>query len=235
MPISELARDLDVLVVDDEPGILQLLLGYFSDRGFRVAGAADGRVAITSIQRAAGRLGLVVTDLNLPGADGFAVLQAARQANPRCYVVIITGHASLDSAIRAVRVGACDYLTKPFSMGQLDVVLSRVRDLHATAHHSDGRPPATVEVQPAAPAPPVACSSPVPAAAPAAPRRRATVTPPVALTPSEPEIIDGEVIDTDAAPDEGIVGSTHRRSIDARLNQLEAAFGRIEALLRERR
>ncbi|MGE0863985.1 MAG: response regulator, partial [Vicinamibacterales bacterium] len=74
------------------------------------------------------RFGLVVTDLNLPGADGFAVLQAARQANNNCYVVIVTGYASLDSAIHAVRVGAYDYLTKPFSMGQLDVVLTRITD-----------------------------------------------------------------------------------------------------------
>jgi len=66
--------------------------------------------------------------LNLPGADGFAVLQAARQANNNCYVVIVTGYASLDSAIHAVRVGAYDYLTKPFSMGQLDVVLTRITD-----------------------------------------------------------------------------------------------------------
>jgi DNA-binding response OmpR family regulator len=69
-----------------------------------------------------------VTDLNLPGADGFAVLQAARQVNESCYVVIVTGYASLDSAIRAVRVGAYDYLTKPFSLGQLDVILSRICD-----------------------------------------------------------------------------------------------------------
>jgi DNA-binding NtrC family response regulator len=72
----------------------------------------------------------VVTDLNLPGADGFAVLHAARQANPFCYVIIVTGYASLDSAIQAVRVGAYDYLTKPFSLGQLDLVMRRI------AHHS---------------------------------------------------------------------------------------------------
>lgn len=93
-----------------------------------VTGAQDGRAAIATLQRSNGRFGLVVTDLNLPGADGFAVLQAARHANPHCYVVIVTGYASLDSAIHAVRVGAYDYLTKPFSMGQLDVILARITD-----------------------------------------------------------------------------------------------------------
>ena len=49
-------------------------------------------------------------------------------ANPSCFVVIVTGYASLDSAIQAVRLGAYDYLTKPFSLGQLDVLLQRLQD-----------------------------------------------------------------------------------------------------------
>jgi DNA-binding NtrC family response regulator len=118
----------DALVVDDEEGIRELLISYFSSRGLNVTGAQDGRAAITALERSNGRYGLVVTDLNLPGADGFAVLQAARQANASCYVVIVTGYASLDSAIYAVRVGAYDYLTKPFSLGQLDVMLKRISD-----------------------------------------------------------------------------------------------------------
>jgi DNA-binding NtrC family response regulator len=104
------------------------LIEFFRARGFQVTGAQDGRAAIVALQRPHARFGLVVTDLNLPGADGFAVLHAARQADESCYVVIVTGYASLDSAIRAVRVGAYDYLTKPFSLGQLDVILSRICD-----------------------------------------------------------------------------------------------------------
>ena len=116
------------MVVDDDEAIRELIVSYFNGLGMLVTGAQDGRAAIATLQRSGGRFGLVVTDLNLPGADGFAVLQAARHANPHCYVVIVTGYASLDSAIHAVRVGAYDYLTKPFSMGQLDVVLARITD-----------------------------------------------------------------------------------------------------------
>jgi DNA-binding NtrC family response regulator len=68
----------------------------------------------------------VLTDLQLPGADGLAVLAAARRLHPAIHVVIVTGFASLDSAIQAVRLGAYDYLTKPFSLGQIDVVLRRI-------------------------------------------------------------------------------------------------------------
>jgi DNA-binding NtrC family response regulator len=128
MPLFALRPQWDALVVDDDESIRELLISYFSSRGLNVTGAQDGRAAISALERSNGRFGLVVTDLSLPGADGFAVLQAARQANASCYVVIVTGYASLDSAIYAVRVGAYDYLTKPFSTGQLDVMLKRIGD-----------------------------------------------------------------------------------------------------------
>jgi DNA-binding NtrC family response regulator len=117
----------DVLVVDDEPEVLDLLSEYFRTRGLRVATAADGRAAVTALERDGARFALVVTDLHLPGVDGLGVLEAARRANPSASVVIVTGYASLDSAIQAVRLGAYDYLTKPFSLGQLDVILKRLQ------------------------------------------------------------------------------------------------------------
>lgn len=128
MITDNLANAFEVLVVDDEPAARELLLEFFQSRGFTVTGAQDGRTAISTLQRSNGSYGLVVTDLSLPGADGFAVLQAARQSNSACYVVIVTGYASLDSAIRAVRVGAYDYLTKPFSLSQLEIILDRIQD-----------------------------------------------------------------------------------------------------------
>jgi DNA-binding NtrC family response regulator len=119
---------LNVLVVDDEAEIRELLVEYFRDHGFETATAGDGRAAIAAIERDPARYRLILTDLQMPGADGLAVLRAAKTANPSCYVVIVTGYASLDSAIQAVRLGAYDYLTKPFSMGQIDVVVQRVSD-----------------------------------------------------------------------------------------------------------
>lgn len=126
MPSEHESALWEVLVVDDDEDIRELIISYLNGLGLLVTGASDGRAAIATLQRSGGRYGLVVTDLNLPGADGFAVLQAARQANGNCYVVIVTGYASLDSAIHAVRVGAYDYLAKPFSLSQLDVVIKRI-------------------------------------------------------------------------------------------------------------
>ena len=90
--------------------------------------AGDGLAAVALIQRSAGQFGLILADLHVPGADGLAVLRAARAVSPSTLVVIITGYASPDSAITAVRLGAYDYLTKPFSLGQIDVLMARVED-----------------------------------------------------------------------------------------------------------
>jgi DNA-binding NtrC family response regulator len=167
MPTAELKSPWDVLVVDDDAGIRELMLAYFDSVGLTVAGAHDGRAAIAALQRSSGRYGLVVTDLSLPGADGFAVLQAAKQANASCYVVIVTGYASLDSAIHAVRVGAYDYLAKPFSIGQLDVILNRITDRAALERENRqlGQFPVQVPARPRVAPPPV----PVPPALPPAP------------------------------------------------------------------
>ncbi|MGE3276340.1 MAG: response regulator [Vicinamibacterales bacterium] len=127
-PATDTRAPFEVLVVDDEPDIRDLLGEYFRERHYEVALAGDGRAAIAAIERNPSRFGLILTDLNLPGADGLAVLSAARAANPNAYVVIITGFASLDSAIQAVRLGAYDYLTKPFSLGQIEVVMRRILD-----------------------------------------------------------------------------------------------------------
>lgn len=121
----------EILVVDDDPDIRELLVEHLRGKGLRVATAADGRAAIAAIERSPGHFGLIFTDLQLPGADGLAVVRSARHVHPTCHVVIITGYASLDSAIEAVRLGAYDYLTKPFSLGQLDVILGRILDRHA--------------------------------------------------------------------------------------------------------
>jgi DNA-binding NtrC family response regulator len=64
---------------------------------------------------------------SLDGA-GFAVLDAARRAHASCYVVIITGYASIDVAVQAVRAGAYDLLAKPFALAQLELVLARIKD-----------------------------------------------------------------------------------------------------------
>ena len=124
---------IEVLIVDDEVQARELHSEFCRAQGYEVATANDGRAAIAALTRSPQQFGIVITDLQLPGADGFDVLTAARQANPSVYVVMITGYASIDSAVRAVREGAYDYLAKPFALGQLEVVLRRIRDRMSSA------------------------------------------------------------------------------------------------------
>ena len=119
---------LRVLVVDDEPDVRELLEEYFRNNGLDVCSAADGESAVEAIAGDPTRFDLVITDLQLPGRDGLEVLRTARQLNPSCAVVILTGYASLHSAVEAVRLGAYDYLTKPFSLGQIEVMLRRLEE-----------------------------------------------------------------------------------------------------------
>jgi len=124
-------RPFHVLVVDDEPDVRDLLVEYFREAGHEVSSAADGTEAVADITRNPTKYGLVISDLQLPGIDGLGVLKAAKAANPSVAVIIVTGYASVDSAVRAVRLGAYDYLTKPFTLGQIDVIVGRAAERQA--------------------------------------------------------------------------------------------------------
>lgn len=132
MPFSEAFDskndNVGILIADDETDTCELFAEFARSHGMRVATAYDGRAAINALERSPQEFSIVITDLQMPGADGFEVLRAARAINPNCHVVMITGYATIDTAVRAVREGAYDYLAKPFALGQLEVVLRRIRD-----------------------------------------------------------------------------------------------------------
>lgn len=111
-------------------GVRELLVEVLEGRGLQVASAADGAHAVAALEGSAGCCRLVFADISLPGADGFEVLTAARRSNPSAFVVMITGYGSLETAVNAVRLGAQDYLTKPFSLDRVDAVLGRAAALH---------------------------------------------------------------------------------------------------------
>jgi two-component system response regulator HydG len=114
------------VVVDDEQGILDVI-GRFAGRlGFEVEGCPGGREAIERIQTR--RADLVMVDLRMPGVDGLEVLRAVRQTDPHCQAVLMTGHATVETAVEAIKLGATDYLSKPLDFGRLEHLLTGVRD-----------------------------------------------------------------------------------------------------------
>lgn len=120
-----------MFVVDDEPDVRELLVDYFRELGHEVASAPDGTAAVAEITANPAKYNIIISDLQLPGIDGLGVLKAARDANPAATVIIVTGYASVDSAVRAVRLGAYDYLTKPFTLGQIEVIVNRAAERQA--------------------------------------------------------------------------------------------------------
>jgi DNA-binding response OmpR family regulator len=112
---------LRALVVDDEPGLVEIVSAYLSREGFEVDAAADGRQAIELARRTAPEV--IVLDLGLPGIDG---LEACRQIRSfsDAYIVILTARAEEHEKIAGLSTGADDYLTKPFSPGEL---VARIR------------------------------------------------------------------------------------------------------------
>ncbi len=109
-----------ILIVDDEPGIRELLGQILGDEGYETAEAASGEEALTLLEREL--YDLVLLDLWLPGIDGLEVLRRLREAGYQVPVIVISGHASGEQAVAAVREGARDFLEKPLSYDR--VVLS---------------------------------------------------------------------------------------------------------------
>ena len=110
--------DAPILVVDDDPKILQLVRMYLEREGFLVATAADGLAAVAAIRERTPRL--VVLDLMLPTLDGFEVLRAAR-AESDVAVLMLSARGSTADRISGIAIGADDYLPKPFSPAELVV------------------------------------------------------------------------------------------------------------------
>ncbi len=112
---------LQILVVDDDKRMRSVLRSLLAEEGHDVASCADGLEAIARCSETA--YDLVITDLMMPGAGGMDVLKACRKRHPETLVVLITGFASLETAIEAIREGAYDYITKPFKMEEMKIVV----------------------------------------------------------------------------------------------------------------
>jgi DNA-binding NtrC family response regulator len=114
---------LRILIAEDDPNLGEALVSYLREKRYAVDLARHGGEALNFIRQY--DYSLILTDLVMPEADGLEVLRAARQKNPAALVVVMTGHASLTSALKATREGAYDYLRKPFNLQEIEVAVHR--------------------------------------------------------------------------------------------------------------
>ena len=111
-----------ILIVDDEPSILQSLSGLLSDEGFEVATAANGYEALKYID--AESPDLVLLDIWMPGNDGIETLKEIKRENSHIQVIIITGHGTIETAVKATKLGAFDLIEKPLSIDKIIVAIN---------------------------------------------------------------------------------------------------------------
>jgi len=112
-----------ILVVDDEANVLFTMTSILQQEGYDVDGVGDGASAIKAIREK--YYDLVLTDLNMPGVDGLAVLAEVGKRSPNTVTVMITGYGSLDSALEAIQLGAYEYLLKPTEVPELKLAVKR--------------------------------------------------------------------------------------------------------------
>jgi len=127
-----------VLICDDEEALCRSLARLLRSASYDVV-TADGPGGLTQIEREA--FDAVVTDLRMPGADGFAILDAVRTRSPRTPVIVMSGSAQIPDAVRAMRLGARDFLVKPVEVDSLEEALSSAVGLFKTPPPDSGPDP----------------------------------------------------------------------------------------------
>ncbi|MBI2163177.1 MAG: sigma-54-dependent Fis family transcriptional regulator [candidate division NC10 bacterium] len=112
-----------VLVVEDDPEMLALVCEHLESEGYRAAGTDRGAEAIARVR--AEEFDVVLTDLRMPDVDGLEVLRAAREAQREVPVILVTAFGSIETAIQAIRQGAYDYVTKPFALEEISLLVRK--------------------------------------------------------------------------------------------------------------
>ena len=128
--VSSSAR---ILVIDDEALVTTALVRMLQADGYEAVSAACGVEAIERARQC--DFDLAITDLLMPGMDGLETMAALKGLDPQIAVIVLTGHAAVESSVAALKQGACDYLLKPLDFGQLRTAVSRaleIRQLNAT-------------------------------------------------------------------------------------------------------
>ena len=110
-----------VLIVDDEPGVRSALSGVLRDEGYQVDAVESGEACLELLGRQP--FDVVVLDVWLPGMDGLATLTRMRERQVDAQVVIISGHGNVESAVRAIKMGAFDFVEKPLSLEKTMLVI----------------------------------------------------------------------------------------------------------------
>jgi len=122
-------QGMTILLVDDEQAQRTILSGYLGKKGHTVIEAGSAAEGLKRVSAAP--VDVVLTDLKMPNMTGVELLKELRQRAPEATVIIMTAFGTIEGAVEAMREGAYDFLSKPIDLGQLDLLLNRIRERHA--------------------------------------------------------------------------------------------------------
>ncbi len=134
MTDDQFARSIEVLVVDDEQSIREGAKRILDRMDFQVFMAANGQEGLNAIEQH--NIGIVLLDLKMPGIDGMEVLRRIQEMDSGILVIVITGFATLETAIEAMKGGAYDFIPKPFEPDQLRIVVNRAKETIRLTHEA---------------------------------------------------------------------------------------------------
>ena len=121
-------QHVDLLVVDDDAEFRGTLVRRFGRRGYQVQEAADGLQALALAERR--EFDVAVIDMVMPGLTGLEVLEKLKAAHAECEVILLTGQGTIETAVKAMKLGASDYLTKPCPLSELEILIERAVERH---------------------------------------------------------------------------------------------------------
>ena len=122
-PMMTEPKQIDLLIVDDDDDFRQTLVSRFVRHGFRVQEAADAEQALGLAQRR--EFDVAVFDVMMPGVSGLQLLEQYKKCHADCEVIMLTGQGTIQTAVEAMKLGAYDYLTKPFPMKGLESLIEK--------------------------------------------------------------------------------------------------------------
>ena len=128
------AEKAKILVVDDEVGFRELCTDLLQEEGYETEAAAQGLEAMDLLARDPQAFQLVLSDINMPVMDGLQFLRAAKETHPTIEIILMTAYGGLQSALEALRFGAYDYITKPFTRDGLLAAVNRGLEKHRLSH-----------------------------------------------------------------------------------------------------
>ncbi len=117
-----------ILIVEDEPKMSRLLELNLGEEGYTTRAAADAETGIKVLRQE--KIDLVITDLKLPGMDGLEFLQAVKRVDARLPVIVMTAYGTVETAVEAMKAGASDYVLKPFSMEEINLIVGKELDVN---------------------------------------------------------------------------------------------------------